>query len=87
MVSMTRPWPEQSVYYIKEGIYMNMILVSLKQKKNVKIVSDWHFCQAHSMTAIQKFYMDVLSEITTRLLTKECPSLRTTFFNRYIQSK
>lgn len=43
MVSMTQSWPEQSVYYIKEGIYMNMILVSLKQKKNVKIVSNWHF--------------------------------------------
>lgn len=25
-----------SVYYIKEGIYMNMILVSLKQKKKCK---------------------------------------------------
>lgn len=43
MVSMTQSWPEQSVYYIKEGIYMNIILVSLKQKKNVKIVSNWHF--------------------------------------------
>lgn len=86
MVSMTQPWSERSVYIIT-GRNLHGYDSLFTQTKNVKIVSNWQFCETQSMRAIQKFYMGVLSEITTWLITKEGPSLRTTFFNRYIQSK